>query len=198
MAPPAPIVRKPVLIVGEPEQGATSGGPVPVELQYEGVGELHQRWFGDQAIVTALAKELGPCMADRAVVRISWSEEERKGGIWLLLAGSQLVCRPKGGDPVDLSPMTPLATALANYRDQVAGRFDFRVASFAVGVEVLQKTNLCRFQAGGQFPPDGSSFAPCIDMGGELRCLADREKGATSFSYADPAHTAYLSACLAP
>lgn len=186
-----------MLVVGEAGEGQTdAGGPVPVELQYDGVGELHQRWFGDTAIVTQLAKDLGACMKDRAVVRMSWSEEERKGGIWLLIQGDQLTCRPPPGS-VDLTSVTPLTTALTRYRDQVAGRFDFRVASFAVGVEVLQRRHLCRLRAGGQFPPDGSTFDACIDMGGEIRCLPDTARGYTTFAYTDPEHTAYLAGCFA-
>lgn len=198
-AAPAPLVRKPVMLVGDPSGSEPGdGGPVPVELQYVGVGDLHQRWFGDQEIVARLAKELGPCMTGRAVVRMSWDEEVRKGGIWLLLAGDQLVCRPGAGEAVDLSPLSPLMQALTAYRDQVAGRFDFRVASFEVGLEVLDRTHLCRMKAGGQFPPDGSTFDACIDMGGEVRCLPDRERGHTVFAYPDVTHTRYLGACFKP
>lgn len=196
-APPPPVVKAPVHIVADAEERPEgSGGPVPVELQYVGVGELHQRWFGDTDIVTMLSKELGACMSGRAVVRMSWDEPTKTGGIWLLLAGDQLTCRPSGGIPLDLGPMTPLSKALTAYRDQVAGRFDFRVASFKVGLEVLEKTHLCRLRVGGQFPPDGSTFDGCVDMGGEERCVTEAKEGTTRFAFGDPAHTAYLERCL--
>lgn len=187
------------MVVGDPANSSKPGaGPVPVELQYVGVGDLHQRWFGETDIVTHLATALGPCVTDRAVVRMTWDEPTKTGHIWLLVEGRQLTCRSTGTNPVDLTPFTPVSKALAAYRDEVAARFDFRVASFKVGIEVLQRTNLCRMQLGGQFPPDGSTFDACIDMGGEVRCLPDKKTGHVQFAYADPEHTAYLARCFAP
>lgn len=192
-------MRKPVHIVASPDGSAPppGDGPVPVELQYVGVGDLHQRWFGDEAIVTDLAVALGPCIRERAVVRTTWDEAAKTGRIELLVEGRQLACRASGTDPVDLAPFTPVTRALAAYRDAVASRFDFRVASFAVGVEVLQRTTLCRLTVGGQFPPDGSTFAQCVDLGGDVQCV-EAADGTTRFAFADPQHTAYLAGCFAP
>lgn len=193
------IVSRP-MPAAPPADGA-SGGPVQVELQFEGVGDLHQRWFGDAAIVTRLAEALSPCVQERAVVRMSWDEPTFTGTIRLYLDRATLGCRAEHRDGVvDLTPMEPVARALAAYRDGVANTFDLRVGSFKVQVEALDGTRLCRVNLGGQFPPDGSTWHPCVDLGGTLTCAGDAEPGpradgVRAFTFSDPADGKYLAGC---
>lgn len=197
---PKPIVSKPFPVVtaapapeGEP---APSGGPVPIELQFEGVGDLHQRYFGDTEIVTPLATALGDCMKGRAVVRVSYDQERRIGRIRIYTDRDSLTCVPsRVGEGVDLRPLEPIGRALAAYRDTVAGRFDYRVASFKIDLEALHGTQLCRLQLGGQFPPDGSTWSACAVLGGEQVCAGDADDGVRQLVFPDAARNRYLLGC---
>ncbi|MEZ4316568.1 MAG: hypothetical protein R3F61_03670 [Myxococcota bacterium] len=188
----------------EPGGDPVVGGAVPVEVQFVGVGELHRRYFGDLEIVSDLSRGLGACVQERAVVRVSYDEDERIGRIRLLADGDQITCRPvlSGGAPpvagsssLDVSGLEPLGRSLAAYRDVVAGRFDFRVASFRIELELLTGTNGCVMQLGGQFPPDGTTWDPCVDLGGERSCAPGGDDGTATFAFGDPKQTAYLARC---
>lgn len=202
--PPAPapapvVVSAPVPV--EPRADGTTDGLVPVELQFEGVGDLHRRWFSDRAIVTALSEGLAPCVRDRAVVRMAWDEPTFTGTIRLYVDRASLACNPPRGESVDLGAIEPIGRALAAYRDAVANTFDLRVSSFRIELEALDGTQLCRLTLGGQFPPDGTSWAPCADLGGRTVCAGDarpgaREPGVRLLSFADPADTVYVGRCL--
>ncbi len=179
------------------DAGDATTEAVSIELQFVGVGGLHQRWFSDRAIVTDLAQSLATCMTGRAVIELSYDEEERIGRIKLLLSGDQVVCKPvKTGASVDASALVPLNTALTGYRDAVAGRFDFRVASFRIEHEVVSGTKGCALHVGGQHPPDGTTFAPCVTLGGEEACAKDPEDdGVSTFTFRTPQHASYLAQC---
>lgn len=198
--PPAPepaVVSRPVPLPSAPASGEAGDGPVQVELQFVGVGDLHQRWFSDRAIATRLAEGLTPCVRERAVVRMTWDDATFAGSIRLYVDQRSLTCHPERSDAaVDLAPFAPIARSLAAYRDAVANSFDLRVASFKVELEALDGTRLCRLTLGGQFPPDGSTWSPCVDLGGRTVCAGPREPGLTSFGFEDPADTRYLAGCL--
>lgn len=197
---PAPIVTKPFPVVqadpalaGKP---VAPGGPVPIELQFDGVGDLHQRYFGDPAIVTQLATDLGACFKDRAVLRIAYDTEKRIGRIRLYADPATLTCRPgRTGDAVDLSALEPIGRGLAAYRDTVAGRFDYRVASFRIDLEALSGMHLCRLDLAGQFPPDGSTWSACVSLQGEQVCNGAPTDGVRALTLQPKKHADYLAAC---
>ncbi|MCB9676570.1 MAG: hypothetical protein H6737_15750 [Alphaproteobacteria bacterium] len=197
---PPPEVVKQEAIVAPPAPDASGdepiGGGVPIELQFVGVGGLHRRWFGDVGIVTDLSRGLGACMKDRAVVILSYDEEENIGRIRLVLDGDQVTCKPVAtGASVELSAVRPLGEALAAYRDTIAGRFDFRVASFRIELELLDGTNGCVLQLGGQYPPDGSTWNNCVDLGGEQKCVGPAREGTANMVFGDGEDARYLAKC---
>lgn len=203
-APPEPTVERQAPVVAAPGPTADGEAPpsgpaaVPVELQFVGVGGLHKGWFGDLDIVTELSRELGSCMTGRAVVQLSYDENERIGRIRLILDGKQVTCSPTlAANTVDLTTLEPLGRALAKYRDTVAGRFDFRVASFRIQLELLDGTHGCVLQLGGQFPPDGSSWGNCVDLGGEKTCAGPEDEGSARLRFEQPDKAAYLGRCFA-
>lgn len=196
---PQPIVSKPFPVVvpgAKPGEPVPEGGPVPIELQFVGVGGLHQGYFADSEIVTVLATELGPCLTERAVVRVSYDSERHTGRIRVFTDPKTLTCKPeKIAETVDLSPLQPVGQALANYRDTLASRFDFRIASFRIDLEALSGTNLCRLDLSGQFPPDGTTWSPCVSLGGERVCNGKASDGVKKLSLSPGKHTDYLAAC---
>lgn len=199
-APAKPVVSKPFPVVqaGEPGAPVAPGGPVPIELQFEGVGDLHQRYFGDREIVTQLAIDLGACMNERAVLKISYDTERRIGRIRVYVDPKNLACTPRRTPQgVDLSPLRPIGEGLARYRDTLAGRFDYRLASFRIDLEALSGTHLCRLDLAGQFPPDGSTWGACAVLGGEEVCAGEKTDGVSVLGFDDPKRTAYLASCFA-
>lgn len=198
------VVSKPVVVapsIPVPDGEAPhAGGPVPVELQFVDVGDLHQGWFSQPEIATALSKGLGACMATHSVIKIAYDDAEHTGSIRLVVDTPKAFrCEVQGAESVDLSAFAPLGKALARYRDTVAGKFDYRVSSFAIEIEALSGTKLCELEFFGQFPPDGTTFRACANLGGDRQCVGpEKGPGVTVFPFADPAHTAYLKACFTP
>ena len=199
-ARPQPIVTRPFPVVqGDPSHAGKPvppGGPVPIELQFDGVGDLHQRYFGDSEIVTRLATDLGACFKERAVLRISYDSEKRIGRIRIYADPKTLTCIPtRTGDTVDLAAIEPIGRGLAAYRDTIAGRFDYRVASFRIDLEALAGMHLCRLDLAGQFPPDGSTWSACVSLQGEQVCNGEPTDGVRSLTLQPPKHADYLAAC---
>lgn len=197
------MASKPVVIPAAPapEDGEpiTAGDAVPLELQFIGVGDLHRGWFADPAIAGPLSIGLGECMSGLTVVSIRYDEQTRIGRIRLVVhTPASFTCSIGRGTTVSLEPLQPVGRALAAYRDSVAGSFDYRVASFRIELEVRSGLEICELDLAGQFPPDGSTWSPCVNLGGDIGCAGPRDVGVASFAFPDPAHTAYLAGCFTP
>jgi len=189
-APAPEPVRKQIVVGGE-------GGAASVGLQFRGISPLYQGYFGDEKLVGQLGVALGAC-ADGAVdVVVSYSNETRIGTVFVQTDPKSAVCVPtRTGEEFDLSPMVPIATALAQYRDALSANYDLRIASFKTGVTWLSGTNLCSVWAGGQYPPDGSTFSPCLDFAGNATCgKGARDEGVVLLQMQTPEDTAYVRRC---
>lgn len=181
----------------DPNTPQTPGGAVPVELQFAGVGALHQRYFADDDILVALSETLGACVQDRAVVRVEYDNDTRIGKIRILEDAKQLTCHStRSANTVDVSALAPLGKALASYRDTIAARFDFRIASFKIELEAVAGTHGCLLTLGGQFPPDGSTWSSCPTLGGESKCGGPKRDGVSVFAFESDTDAAYLNTCL--
>jgi len=154
---------------------------VPLVVVYDGVGHLHQGFFNTEKLVKAVAKGLGGCVSGTAEVVVKYDSDNRIGTIVLHTVGDQLQCRPTATSKgFDLSPLEPITRTLAGYRDGVANGFDLRIGSFRTGVRVIKGTQVCEVWSGGQFPPDGSTFSPCVHLQGHEVCTtSDRHEGLT-------------------
>lgn len=172
-------------------------GAADVELRFFGVGELHKGFLSDPALVGKLGKALGPCVTDTAQVLIRWNADERVGWIQLKVPPEGLACmptaHPEGG--WDLSPLVPVTTALADYRDGAAANYDFRFASFHVGTSFTRGANQCLLRIAGQHPPDGSAFSPCVDIAGVPACGGGVEDSGTLHFAHDGAAGSTIGAC---
>jgi len=146
--------------------------PVQVVLVWQGIGQLHKGFFSDSALVTRLSADLGGLVASPANIYVRYDSKVFVGSIRLQLRPDTLTLpvATTGDDVVRLQDLAPITTALATYRSAVAGRFDLRVESFAVGIESFRGPHGCVFGVVGQAPPDGRVVSPCVDVDGQQRC----------------------------
>lgn len=175
-----------------------AGQAVPVQVLFTTVGPLHQGFFRRRSSVQDLGEGLGVCTDHTVEVQVVWSQKDLEGRILGQLPAGTTVCTPTPADGgFDLSPVVPATRALAAYRDDVAGRSDFRIANFAVGVDLRARGATCRLRAAGQHPPDGTRFDPCVSINGERVCArGDRDKGVLRLSFDDPGDSRRFGACL--
>ena len=173
-------------------------GSVDVELRFHGVGGLHRTFFSDADAVSALGRALGPCVVQTAQVVVSYDQETRIGRIVLKVPPDGLRCLPRAaGDAVDLSPLEPVGVALASYRDALAGGYDYRLASFRVGVTATRGARSCSLWLAGDHPPDGRRWSPCVTVPtGELCAEGSAEEGITVLVMPDRHGRDYVRACL--
>ena len=159
---------------------------------------MHKGFLSDTAIVGGLGTGLGGCVEGTAQVLARWNAEERVGWLQLKVPPGGLSCmpqpHPEGG--WDLSPLVPVAVALANYRDRAAAQYDFRFASFNVGISFTRGAHQCLLRLAGQHPPDGSQFSACVDIAGVQHCTGGgADDGVLRLAHTGAAGSA-LSACL--
>jgi hypothetical protein len=157
-----------------------NGEAVQIGLQFNGVSPLYQGYFATEDWVAALGASLGDCLSGEADIVVSYDSEARIGRILVSTTPDELRCLPSvTGDTLDLTALEPIGRALAAYRDTIAAERDIRIASFRSGVRLLRGTDLCEVYIGGQFPPDGTTFSPCVTLLGHETCLGDRHTPVT-------------------
>ena len=178
-----------------------TGEAVDVTLAFSGVGALHRGYFGTPEHVGRLGTGLGACLRAPGRVVVSWDEEERIGRIVLDTAPEALspACVPKmTPEGLDMSPVAPIGTSLAAYRDAIGGHFDLRVSSFRIGVSLFKGPHLCTLWAAGQFPPDGTTWSGCVGMGGVEQCAIDDRRAPLTVLPFDGEDRRYLASCTRP
>jgi hypothetical protein len=152
--------------------GAQIGAePVQVVLVWEGISRLHQSFFSDTALTTQLSAELTGEVLSPANIYVRYNAEAFTGSIRLqLLPDSLERSVRRTGDTIVLQDLAPITTALAGYRSGVAGKKDFRIESFKIGVESVRGARGCIFGVAGSPPPDGRLVSPCVEVNGRLQC----------------------------
>jgi len=147
------------------------GDPVQVVLVWEGISTLHQSFFADPDIVTGLSAGLTGSVRGPANVYVRYDSTNFTGSIRLQLRPDTLVRKPRRtGDAILLQDIAPVTEALAGYRTDVASRKDYRIESFAVGVESFRGARACVFTVAGRPPPDGRLVSPCVQLNGKEYC----------------------------
>ncbi len=166
-------------------------------LAFAGVSGLYQGYFAEPERVRQLSTDLGGCFDGLVEVIVGYDSLEHVGRIVLQTSAADLRCRPRAGEEgVDLSPLVPVAAALARYRSGLAAERDVRVSSFRTGVRLVQGGEICDLWLGGQYPPDGSSFSPCIGLRGHERCLGERGAGIVQLPWPPGEGAEVLRTCL--
>ena len=166
-------------------------------LAFQGVSPLYQGYFSTEAWVSELGKGLGACFDGTVEVVVSYDMETRIGRILVQTGLAELKCAPEiGPQGIDLSPMAPVGQALARYRDAISAARDVRVSSFRSGLRLVQGSELCDLYIGGQFPPDGTTFSPCVGIRGKEVCLGDRHEAISSLALPEGEAGDILRRCL--
>jgi len=157
---------------------AQPGEVAPVVLVWTGIGDLHKGFFTTEDILARLASDLHPHLSTAAQVHIRFDSRGHTGWIQLQLKPESLRPKVEGPDGlVHLQAMAPITTALARFRDAVAGRYDMRVGSFHVGIEANHGMVRCVFGVTGTPPPDGRQVSQCVTVNGTEHCGVAQEYG---------------------
>lgn len=156
---------------------------VPIEIKWEGVGDLYKQFFQDQPALTELSRRLAPYVEGPVQLRIHYDAEEFIGGIRVVVPPGGWVKPPSArAGVVDLQSVAPVTAALATYRDAIAASYDLRVQSlFSIGVDLFRGARLCELEPVGEPPPDGRTVSPCPVVNGEAIC-GTPEAGGVRFS----------------
>ena len=174
---------------------ALAARPVDVNLAFAGISKIHRGFFLQSQGVQALGQALGRCFDSPVTVEIGYSNQELKGYIYLVTAGGIGSCVPVLSDSTfDLSPLKNIGTALAAYRDFVAGTSDFRISNFKIGVRYESATYSCAFVAMGQNPPDGTTWASCPEDTRGVTCPSNDRIG-TQFQWKDIRQADLVKTC---
>lgn len=201
--PPAPVPEATPSAASQAETSGThlqihAGEAVPIQLTFTTVGALHQGYFRRDASVRKLGEAFGACTDTTVEVQVVWSQKDLEGRIVGQVPQGTSLCVPRSSETAfDLTPVIPATQGLARYRDRVAGLSDFRIANFAIAVDLRGQGAFCRLRAVGQHPVDGTRFHPCVELNGERVCAeGDRTKGVTALRFADASHARRFAACL--
>jgi hypothetical protein len=165
--------------VAEPGGAEIIAEPVQIVLVWQGISRLHQSFFSDVALTTALSVGLTGEVRSPANLYVRYDAENFRGSIRLQLQpnGLEHAVR-RSGDTLMLQDLAPITTALAQYRSGVAATKDFRIESFAIGLESFRGPRGCIFSVAGAPPPDGRLVSPCVEVNGHVLCGEPSPKGA--------------------
>lgn len=144
------------------------GGALDATFVQDGLSDFYAYFFRYTEAMEGLEASLGPVVAAAEVrIRGRYDPVERAGFVDLLLPPSEpaavaVASAWEATGVLDLGPLRPLLAALDGYRDAVGARFDMRIFSFRVGIEVsLPGGGVCVLaeEPGG---PPVLAFAPVI------------------------------------
>lgn len=153
------------------DDASVQHAPVQVVLVWDGISALHQSFFADSEIVTGLSSDLAGEVRGPANVYVRYDSTKFTGSIRLQLRPDTLLRKPRReGDAILLQDIAPVTRALATYRTAVASRKDYRIESFAVGIESFRGPRACVFTVAGRPPPDGRLVSPCVQVNGKEHC----------------------------
>jgi hypothetical protein len=142
-----------------------------IQFIWTGIGQLHKGFFLSTPLIGALSKDLAGVVKSPATIHVSFDSAEHLGHIRFVMEPGVLI-RPvdMSSEGVALQSLVPITQALARYRASVAGRFDLRIGSFAVGIQSEIGGARCVFGITGPPPPDGSIISGCVVIDGTSRC----------------------------
>lgn len=164
--------------------------PVKLYLDFAGIGALHKTFFTDTRVTRKLQQKLHGHVSGPVGVLIDF--EKNQGRIRIQVDPKYLVANLGSPDAVQMSSLVPLTQAVAFYRDWVAGHYDLRVHNFEIGLDITPKNSVCKITVTGDPPPDGTQFAPCIEVDGAALC-GELTEGVLRLP---PVHRDAVSRCL--
>jgi hypothetical protein len=167
-------------------------------LEFTGLSALHQGFFQDAKMTAALSAGLAECLEGPVVLAVNYDTPTRVGFLELQVDRRQMGCEPtEGEDGLMLSAWAPIGQSLASYRDAVAGRYDLRMGSFRTLLRISRQADTCIFEMTGQYPPDGSTWSPCVRFDAEASaCVVERSVGVDTIPMTEEPVLRGLEACL--
>ena len=171
--------------------------PAEVRLQFDSISQLHRGYFGDPVMLAPLEKGLASCALGPTDVVISYDSEKHIGRMVLYADTSGVRCSPKATPSgYDLSPLVPVTQAMAAYRDKLAALRDYRISSFRIGVNFMKGLQMCTLWSAGQYPPDGTTWSPCVEFAGNAKCgNGVTGQGVDLLQFPNADDQAYLAKC---
>lgn len=152
-------------MVNETTVGSTQA--IRVTPEWTSISKLYRGFFSDPEALTQLGSDLGICLSQGVSLLIAYDTPKRQGRLTLSIPSRALRCMPRlTARAFDLSTLTPVSRALAQYRDRVSEKYDIRIASFEISVLLLGTGGTCQLVPMGDYPPSGTIFGPCIGVGG--------------------------------
>ncbi len=155
----------------EPIPGRPADQPLSVDLQLEGLSPLYKGFFSDSPLVSALGSDLAPHVRSRsATVKVIWVESTVSGSIQMLVPDGEEALAAVGrkldrDEVVDPAPLLPYVEGIGGYRRAVGERYDLRVLSFSLALELWDP----RSQSRCLWPVVGGNGAP-LDLGPQVTC----------------------------
>ena len=159
-----------------------------VDLALENLSPLYKGFFGHTPFVEQLATDLAPHVASRSVtVKVIWDGDEDggTGSIQLLVPDGEATLTRAGqrlADErwLDPAPLAPYVSALDSYRNALGERYDLRLLSFALALELWDPHSECRclwpVAPGDAAEPEMDSQITCRDpFGKTLELTRDGE-----------------------
>jgi len=160
--------------------------PLRVDLELEGLSPLYKGFFSQQSLLQTLAGDLAPHIANPSVtVKVVWNETDKAGTIQMLVPEGEAPLAATGPTfrddrSLDPAPLAPYYSALEAYRAGVGERYDLRVLSFGLALEMWDSTSECRClwpavrgEQGGLVP--GPRITCREPLGGTLELTQDGE-----------------------
>ncbi len=116
--------------------------PLAIDLKLDNLSTLYKGFFRHEPFLERLAADLAPHVRSRSVtIKVVWDDARSSGSIQMLVPdGEETLARVGRGldadGTVDPAPLDPYLRALDAYRSAVGRRFDMRVLSFAIQLEL--------------------------------------------------------------
>jgi len=149
-------------------QEQVDAAPVKLYLDFVGIGKLHKSFFMDSRVTRKMQHKLQGHVSGSVGVLIGFKNNQ--GRIRIQVDPKFLVAPLGTPDAIQMGSLIPLTQAAAFYRDWVAGNFDLRVHNFEIGLDITPNKSVCKITVAGDPPPDGTEFAPCIEVDGTALC----------------------------
>ena len=121
-----------------------------IDLQMEGLSPLYKGFFSAPPLKAQLARDLGPHVDSRsATIKVVWDEDTVTGTISMLVPDGEALLAATGktfadSGTLDTTPLDAYLRAIEGYRTAVGERYDLRVLSFGLTLELWDPHSECR------------------------------------------------------
>lgn len=121
-----------------------------IDLQLEGLSPLYKGFFSDPPLKAQLSQALGPHVDSRsATIKVVWDEPTVSGTISMLIPDGEALLTATGktfadSETLDPTPLDAYLRAIEGYRTSVGDRYDLRVLSFGLALELWDPHTECR------------------------------------------------------